>query len=236
MTASALAVGAVSLPTVNALEKAERLKRLLNDILTYSREPHLTRGCFDLSALCQALARSLRESPAAQGRRLELSLPPEPLVVEGDRDRLKQVFINLITNAFEAIAPAQTVTWRVMLQVPHVEICVHNGGEPIPAQDLPQLTKPFVSTKPSGTGLGLAITQRIVEAHGGQLAIARHSLDAQLIHWQTGQILTTRTWVWNLYGAYQKSADQAGLSAYLRPLLAILDQGNQAQRWLADYR
>lgn len=155
-----------------ALEETERLKHLLNDILTYSREPELTLGCVDLSALCQALAQSLRESPAAQGRQLELSLPPETLVVKGDRDRLKQVFINLVTNAFEAIAPAQTVTWRIMPQVPHVEICVHNGGEPIPAPMLPRLMKPFVSTKPDGNGLGLAITQRIVEAHGGQLAIA----------------------------------------------------------------
>ncbi|MGF1569195.1 MAG: glutamate--cysteine ligase [Nodosilinea sp.] len=73
-------------------------------------------------------------------------------------------------------------------------------------------------------------------AQTNDLAAARHSLNAQLIHWQTGQVLTARTWVWKLYGAYQTSADQLGISAYLRPLLTILDQGNAAQRWLADYR
>ena len=75
----------------------------------------------------------------------------------------------------------------------------------------------------------------IAIAQTNDLAAARHSLNAQLIHWQTGKALSARTWVWNLYSACQKAAHQAGVSAYLRPLLTILDQGNQAQRWLADY-
>jgi signal transduction histidine kinase len=48
---------------------------------------------------------------------------------------------------------------------------VHNGGDPIPADVLPKLTQPFVSTKASGTGLGLAIVKRIITAHGGELQI-----------------------------------------------------------------
>jgi signal transduction histidine kinase len=49
---------------------------------------------------------------------------------------------------------------------------VHNGGVPIPADVLPKLTKPFVTTKSNGTGLELVIVKRIVEAHGGELSIA----------------------------------------------------------------
>nr|WP_281261379.1 ATP-binding protein [Chamaesiphon polymorphus] len=48
---------------------------------------------------------------------------------------------------------------------------IQNGGTPIPADILPQLTKPFFTTKASGTGLGLAIVKRIVEAHNGELGI-----------------------------------------------------------------
>ncbi|WP_342761367.1 ATP-binding protein [Chamaesiphon polymorphus] len=50
-------------------------------------------------------------------------------------------------------------------------ISIQNGGTPIPADILPQLTKPFFTTKASGTGLGLAIVKRIVEAHNGELGI-----------------------------------------------------------------
>jgi signal transduction histidine kinase len=53
---------------------------------------------------------------------------------------------------------------------------VHNGGAPIPADILPQLTQPFYSTKAEGTGLGLAIVKRIVETHNGELLIESSAL------------------------------------------------------------
>ncbi|HEY9655351.1 MAG TPA: ATP-binding protein, partial [Crinalium sp.] len=90
----------------------------------------------------------------------------------GDQDKLKQVFINLIRNACEAVLAGDTIKWEIDHVTAHyvcIKIC--NGGEPIPADILPNLTQPFCSTKPDGTGLGLAITKRIVQAHGGTLAI-----------------------------------------------------------------
>jgi signal transduction histidine kinase len=155
-----------------ALEEAERLKQLLNEILAYAREPRLLQKRLDINALCEALADQLREMPAAENRLIKLATAPKTLIVKGDRDKLKQVFINLVTNALEAIAPHETVTWYINLNTnQQVEIQIHNGGDPIPPELLPELTKPFVSTKKSGNGLGLAIAQRIIEAHDGQISI-----------------------------------------------------------------
>jgi signal transduction histidine kinase len=96
-----------------------------------------------------------------------------PVLVRGDRDKLKQVFINLVTNAQEACDPGSVVTWMVYPPAEgKVTVSVHNQGAPIPPEVLPQITQPFFTTKPSGNGLGLAITKRIVEAHQGHLAIA----------------------------------------------------------------
>jgi signal transduction histidine kinase len=79
--------------------------------------------------------------------------------------------IALIRNACEAIAVGEVITWRVDdSATAHINITIHNGGEPIPADILPKLTQPFCSTKSGGTGLGLAITKRIVNAHGGVLS------------------------------------------------------------------
>ncbi len=97
--------------------------------------------------------------------------------MRGDRDKLKQVLINLVTNACEAILVQETVTWRIQhlpqQQTPQqqIEIQIHNGGDPIPPDVLPKLTQPFVSTKANGNGLGLAITKRIIEAHDGSIEI-----------------------------------------------------------------
>ncbi len=85
---------------------------------------------------------------------------------------MKQVIINLVTNACEAVNPGDVVTINIRSSEDRrVCIQIHNGGTPIPADILPQLTKPFFTTKSSGTGLGLAIVKRIVEAHGGEFGI-----------------------------------------------------------------
>jgi two-component system, sporulation sensor kinase A len=92
--------------------------------------------------------------------------------VLADKDKLKQVIINLVTNACEAVDPGEVITIDLQTsENQRVCIQIHNGGTPIPADVLPQLTKPFFTTKASGTGLGLAIVKRIVEAHGGEFGI-----------------------------------------------------------------
>ena len=92
---------------------------------------------------------------------------------------MKQVLINLITNACEAVSTGEAISISIQKsKIRLICILIHNGGNPIPADILPQLTKPFFTTKASGTGLGLALAELrreivkwIVEAHGGELGI-----------------------------------------------------------------
>jgi PAS domain S-box-containing protein len=156
-----------------AMDESERLKRLLNEILDYSKEQRLVEEFVDLNGLSLELVRSLSETPAAENKTIRLTTHSEPLMVRGDRDKLKQVFINLVTNACEAVPAQETVTWQLqrLEERQQIEIQVHNGGDPIPPDVLPKLTQPFVSTKANGNGLGLAITKRIIEAHSGSMTI-----------------------------------------------------------------
>jgi signal transduction histidine kinase len=109
----------------------------------------------------------------AQGRSLVLESDlPEAWIV-GDVDKLKQVFINLIRNACEAVAPGDTVTWHIALgpNPNGLTVTIHNDGDPISPAVLAKMGQPFFTTKPGGNGLGLAIVKRIVEVHGGALTI-----------------------------------------------------------------
>jgi two-component system, NtrC family, nitrogen regulation sensor histidine kinase GlnL len=108
------------------------------------------------------------------------SLPPVP----GSRDKLIQVFLNLVKNAAEAIGGERpdgqitlTTSFRpgVRLSVPGsqarvslpLEIAVEDNGAGVPTDLMPHLFDPFVTTKPSGTGLGLALVAKIIGDHGG---------------------------------------------------------------------
>lgn len=165
-----------------ALEESERLQKLLNEILLYSREQTLDLAPVEINGLSQAVVTILAESRDKALDWLQLITLDGPVTIAADRDKLKQVFINLLTNAQEACGPSDTVTWTICPPAGgSVTMGIHNGGEPIPPAVLPKLTQPFFTTKPSGNGLGLAITKRIVEAHGGQLAIASSAEDGTTV-------------------------------------------------------
>jgi signal transduction histidine kinase len=156
-----------------ALDEANRLQNLLKEILLYAKPQTLQIEELEVNKLIGGMLLALAEMPEAEGRKLELLSASEPIYIQADRDKLKQVLINVVRNACEAVEPGEQVTCKVEPETNNNRLCIsiHNGGTPIPAEILPQLTQPFYSTKPGGTGLGLAIVRRIVEAHGGSLSI-----------------------------------------------------------------
>jgi len=156
-----------------ALEEGERLKSLLQEILLYAKPQVLKAETIDLSQFLAEMSFSLREMPEANQRKLQVVSDNSQFIVKGDRDKLKQVIINLVRNAFEAIEAEETVTCHLSIDQNSDYCCVSvtNKGAPIPPEILPKLTEPFVSNKPGGTGLGLAIVKQIVINHGGSLAI-----------------------------------------------------------------
>jgi PAS domain S-box-containing protein len=164
-----------------ALEESDRLQNLLNEILVYAREQTLEHQTVNLNQLVLDVKDALQDNPAICEQRLDVVVPPNAVLIQADRDKLKQVFINLVTNACEASETGHVVAWNVHPpDQGRVMVTVHNGGRPIPTDILPRLTEPFFTTKASGNGLGLAITKRIVEAHQGQLSITSSSTEGTL--------------------------------------------------------
>lgn len=165
-----------------ALEEAHRLEMLLSEILLYAKPQALKESCFDLNSLGLEIQHILEDLSEAQGRGIIWEVGPRPAWVKGDRDKLKQVFFNVIQNACEAATPQTPITCTVDIsktnsdhkgdQSHQVTVTIQNWGEPIPASEIPKLTQPFYSRKPGGTGLGLAIVERILAAHEGSLEIS----------------------------------------------------------------
>jgi signal transduction histidine kinase len=155
-----------------AADEADRLERLLGEILLYAKPQILRFESVELNSLVNSAIAALQETPVAQICCIKVIPADSAVSLFGDRDKLKQVLINVIRNALEAIAPGETVTCAVQSDGEWASIQVHNGGEPIAPEVMEKLTRPFFSTKPGGTGLGLAIVKRIIDAHGGTFTIA----------------------------------------------------------------
>jgi signal transduction histidine kinase len=156
-----------------ALEEAERLKRLLNEILLYTR-PQILQACrLDLNSLAVEVLDLMQTSCNHSECQITFISSLPEAHIRGDRDKLKQVFINLVKNAYEAVQPGDVITWRIDPGSSENEVCVqiHNSGKPIPAKILSKLGTPFFTTKSSGNGLGLAIVKRIIELHLGGFCI-----------------------------------------------------------------
>jgi two-component system NtrC family sensor kinase len=99
---------------------------------------------------------------------------PDAPMIAGDRQQLWQVFLNLFTNASDAMPEGGTLTIRVAAAESQIAVEVSDTGQGIAPEDLPRVFESFFTTKPAGkgTGLGLPISRRIVEEHGGTLHLA----------------------------------------------------------------
>src|SRR5262249_39350213 len=92
------------------------------------------------------------------------------VLARADGEKLRQVLINLLENALDALAGAEAPR-RIFVDIVgvngHAALALADSGPGVPPDALPRLFEPFFSLKPDGTGLGLAIAKRTVEAHGG---------------------------------------------------------------------
>ncbi|WP_437855202.1 sensor histidine kinase [Sorangium sp. So ce363] len=144
--------------------------RIIGDLLDFARERRLRCTACPLAPLVDD-AMSVVAPPAHV--RLENLVPAALPVPSLDKDQFRQVLVNLIQNAAEAI-PVEREGWvRVVGRVcdEAVSLVVADNGEGIEEEHLAKIFEPLFSTKLKGTGLGLAITAGIVRLHGGTIAV-----------------------------------------------------------------
>lgn len=151
--------------------ESARLNRFVTDLLTYSRERDLVLEPLALDdrlrELCDVVARDPRCQP---GMTVRCQPGGGGATVLGDHEQLRQVWLNLATNALEAMGEGGTLIVRSHEgDDDQVMVEFVDNGPGMTAEDLPRVGQPFFTTKKGGTGLGLAIAQRIVERHGGTL-------------------------------------------------------------------
>jgi signal transduction histidine kinase len=165
------------------VEEVNRLNGVVTQFLDYSRPLKPALAPTDVNEVISSTFRLLQPEipPAVQ---VDLDLSPGLPRVLCDAEQLKQVFLNLALNAFQAMPAAGHLTvatrvsrdelalWREGARRPdQVEIRFHDTGPGVPEGERERIFLPFFTTKEKGTGLGLAICQRIVTAHQGTIGV-----------------------------------------------------------------
>jgi len=159
-----------------------RLEKMLDDILSFSRQRLLCIRGYRLEAVIDK-ALVLEEEKLQQARvKLNLELPKDLPEMQGDAEQLEQVFINLISNAVQAMAGGGELQIRAqhgwLRGEPAVRVEISDTGGGIPDKAMRNIFNPFFTTKEEGTGLGLPISHRIIEHHQGEIEVVNTSVGA----------------------------------------------------------
>jgi signal transduction histidine kinase len=156
-------------------EEADRLNRLVGDLLAYARPVTPQRQTVHVEDLVRGAVELAR---AAQQRDAQLTFDislPGAHTIEGDPDLLRQALVNVAENAIQAMPDGGTLTVRAETHTldshPAVAIAIRDTGEGMDTLVRSKATDPFFTTRPTGTGLGLAIVHRLVHSHGGKVQI-----------------------------------------------------------------
>ena len=157
------------------VREADRLGRLVENFLLFARPAPPQRVPVALDSLVEETVQMLQEDPMNCVKRLELDV--QPIRLEADPDQLRQVLLNLMRNAFQAVGAAGRVRVSVERAEASARVQVWDSAGSIPPAALQRIFEPFFTTKSGGTGLGLSTALSIIRAHGGNIEVAS-SLEA----------------------------------------------------------
>jgi signal transduction histidine kinase len=162
------------------VDEVDRLNRVVSSFLDYARPAHTDPEPIDVNATVQLTLQFLRPECDSADVGLHVTMHPELPKVRIDIEHLRQVLINLVQNAMQAMTSGGDIYVETRIQDrfrigggarPWVHLSVRDTGPGIAPGLLANLFVPFVTTKQQGTGLGLAISQRIVSETGGRIDV-----------------------------------------------------------------
>jgi signal transduction histidine kinase len=155
-----------------ALHDVGRLERTVAGTLRIAQSGRMELAPVDLQPAIEAARRTAASEFIARGAVLEpLREPLGPMRLRGNAAGLEQAFTNLLVNAAQAVEPGGHVGLEIATSSTGYTVTVWDTGRGLEPAELERAFEPFYSTKPEGTGLGLSIVRRIVNAHGGHVAI-----------------------------------------------------------------
>jgi signal transduction histidine kinase len=156
-------------------QEVTQINRILTDLLETARPRVPEMRSSDLNTTVEHAVMLARQQVLSKPIKIEFTAAKNLPEVEHDSDQIHQVLLNLLLNAEQAIEGPGLVRVAVFEQNGTAVVTVSDTGRGIPTEHLPNIFRPFFTTKGNGTGLGLSLARRIVEAHHGQIEVKSSS-------------------------------------------------------------
>lgn len=156
-------------------EETNRCKNIVANLLNFARQGKLKMSKFDVTDSINTMIKTLRINPAYKDISFSVESNLNENSITGDNDQIKQVLLNILTNAAESLEDSKTkrIDVKIFDDNEYITIQISDTGCGIPKENLGKLFTPFFTTKKigKGTGLGLAITYGIIKMHKGDIKV-----------------------------------------------------------------
>jgi signal transduction histidine kinase len=160
-----------------SLEGIGQIERFVKELLNFTRVPELSLERWPIEQIIEEALKLMKDVLDAKGIVVEKACAPGLPAVLVDADKMRQVFLNILRNAHEALGPGGRISVACDAvrdgDRPMVRVRITDNGPGIADQDRPNVFEPFFTTKPSGFGLGLPNARKIVEQHDGAIHLGR---------------------------------------------------------------
>jgi len=153
------------------ISEANRAKEIVQGLLSFARETKLRQGQMDVSDLLEDVLGLIVNQSLFHNIKIEKFFASDMPSIIADETKLKQVFLNIILNAAQAMEGNGKLTISTIIDKKQIKVKIQDTGPGIPPENMGKLFSPFFTTKEKGTGLGLAISYGIVERHGGKIDV-----------------------------------------------------------------
>jgi len=151
--------------------ETKRLNEIVTNYLVFSRPAPLRKEPADLNRAVSDVVNLMRQEAREENKEILLQTDDTLPTFHFDVHQIKQALLNLLVNAVDATQPGDSITIRTVARDGMADVIIKDTGAGIPGTVLPEIFRPFYTTKTRGSGLGLPCVERIVRDHGGDIRV-----------------------------------------------------------------
>ncbi|HDD43866.1 MAG TPA: HAMP domain-containing protein [Candidatus Desulfofervidus auxilii] len=156
---------------IDILQQAQRCTDIVENLLDFSRAKPLAKKQVSIQKIISDVLKLFQNQMKLNNIELEVDMNEDLPLIKGDPTSLRQIFVNLIENAIQAMPKGGSLFIGVEKDNNFIKIEIADTGKGIPKEYLSRIFEPFFTTKKEGTGLGLAVTYGIIRKHKGRIFV-----------------------------------------------------------------